>query len=151
MITLAHSPKCKSTRSEAAESLGKIGQGNKDAIAALITLIQTDEDWYTRSEAAKSLGKIGQGNKDVIAALITLIQTDEDEFTRSNAAKSLGEIINTDEQRQSVVSTLQPHLNNQTYENNSSLFYRCYESLWDIAQSLPYPNFYRTWHGLTET
>ena len=131
--------------------LWKINPGNMDAIAALVSLLHTSDDKHIRSNVVHSLSEIGQCNRDVIAALITLIQTDEDEFTRSNAAKSLGEIINTDEQRQSVVSTLQPHLNNQTYENNSSLFYRCYESLWDIAQSLPYPNFYRTWHGLTET
>ncbi|MEB3831809.1 HEAT repeat domain-containing protein, partial [Phormidium sp. CCY1219] len=80
------------TRRQAAEILGEIGQGNPQAIAALVNLIATTEDDDTFEEAAWSLEKIGQGNPQAIAALVNLFSTTEDEYTRMQAAESLGEI-----------------------------------------------------------
>jgi HEAT repeat protein len=79
-------------RRQAAESLGKIGQGNADAIAGLLQVIDTTENEYTRWKAIESLGEIGQGNADAIAKLLQVIDTTEDEDTRTLAAKSLAKI-----------------------------------------------------------
>ncbi|UCJ14053.1 MAG: HEAT repeat domain-containing protein [Phormidium sp. PBR-2020] len=80
------------TRSQAAESLEKIGQGHPDAIAGLLEIIRTTEDEYTRSQAAESLGKIDPGNADAIAELLKFIRTTENKDIRRQAAKSLEEI-----------------------------------------------------------
>ncbi|MEH2119459.1 NACHT domain-containing protein [Nostoc sp.] len=65
-----------STRRRAADSLRKIGTGNKDAIAALVQLLQsTNLDDSTRRQAASSLGEIGTGNEIAIAALVKLLQS----------------------------------------------------------------------------
>ncbi len=50
------------TRWQAIESLGKIGQGNSEAIAGLVKVIQTTQSQYIRRQAAKSLRKIDPGN-----------------------------------------------------------------------------------------
>ncbi|MDT9236423.1 HEAT repeat domain-containing protein, partial [Limnospira sp. PMC 917.15] len=80
------------TRKLAAESLGKIGQGNPEAIAGLMEVIRNTKSEYTRGQAAKSLGKIGQGNPEAIARFLELLRTTEDKDTRRQAAESLGEI-----------------------------------------------------------
>ncbi len=49
-------------RKQAAFKLGKIGAGNKEAIAALINLIRTTDDEETRWTAAESLWMIDPGN-----------------------------------------------------------------------------------------
>jgi energy-coupling factor transporter ATP-binding protein EcfA2 len=57
-------PQCsKSTRGQAFESLGEIGQGNEMAIAALVKFIETTEDEDTRRKAAENLWKIDPGNR----------------------------------------------------------------------------------------
>ncbi|WP_017715889.1 NACHT domain-containing protein [Kamptonema formosum] len=81
-----------STRRQAVESLGEIGQGSPTAIDALVDLIRTSQDEYTRRLAVDSLGKIGQGSPTAIAALVELIRTSQDEYTRRIAAWSLGKI-----------------------------------------------------------
>ena len=55
-------------------------------------------------------------------------------------------IIETNEQYAYVVSQLQPHLSDETYRNNLSLFKECYEILWQCAQNLPYHQFYQLWN-----
>ncbi|NER38130.1 MAG: NACHT domain-containing protein [Oscillatoria sp. SIO1A7] len=137
-------------RRRAAESLGKIGQGNKKAIAALVKLIETTEDENIRRQAAESLGKIGKGNKEAIAVLAELLKNTEDEYTRMLAAESLEDVIATPEQQRDIVSALRGQLGNETYEHNFNLFENCYGLLWKIAQDLPYPEFYRAWHGSNE-
>ncbi|MEC4806296.1 MAG: HEAT repeat domain-containing protein, partial [Jaaginema sp. PMC 1080.18] len=130
--------------------LGKIGQGNPQAIATLCDLATNAESESTRRWSAESLGKIDPGNPQAIATLCDLAANAEFEFTRGWAAKSLGKIITTDEQRQKAVSTLQPHLNNETYENNFNLYKHYYNILWKIAQDLPYTDFYQAWHKTTQ-
>ncbi|WP_354635317.1 HEAT repeat domain-containing protein [Planktothricoides raciborskii] len=137
------------TRWQAASSLGKIEQGNETAIAALAKVIETTKDEDTCWQAAYSLGEIDPGNQTAIAALVKIIYTNESVFTRGLAAEGLGKIIITDEHRKTVVTTLQPYLNHETYENNFDLWTNCYKILWKIAQDLPYPDFYHAWHGET--
>ncbi|WP_292793117.1 NACHT domain-containing NTPase [Nostoc sp. NMS7] len=61
------------TRRLAADSLGKIDPGNKDAISSLVQLLQsTTVDYTTRRLAADSLGKIIQDNQHRFAVVKTL-------------------------------------------------------------------------------
>ncbi|MEG4393168.1 NACHT C-terminal alpha/beta 1 domain-containing protein [Microcoleus sp. BROC3] len=69
----------------------------------------------------------------------------------SMSVSILGKIAMTNEQREKLFSALQPHLNAETYENNFNLYQNCYKVLSIVAQNLPYPDFYRAWHGLTQT
>ncbi|MBW4683144.1 MAG: HEAT repeat domain-containing protein [Microcoleus vaginatus WJT46-NPBG5] len=113
-------------------------------------ILQTTENEENRKIATYHLGKIGQGNLQAIAGLLKALEISEDKDTRTLAVSSLGRIVTTDEQRKGLVSPLQAHFNYETYENNFVLFQCCYKVLWNIAQELPYPDFYRAWHGLTE-
>ncbi|MDB9519842.1 HEAT repeat domain-containing protein [Roseofilum reptotaenium CS-1145] len=135
------------TYGQAAYTLGQIDPGNPDAIAALVKLLEqiTDED--SRWGVAHSLGSTDPGNLDAIAALVQLLAQTKNQFLCIQAAYSLGQIITTEEQQKSVVSALQPHLNDETYDNNFGLFHNCYELFWKIAQTLSYPDFYQAWHG----
>ncbi|MDF0554261.1 HEAT repeat domain-containing protein [Kamptonema sp. UHCC 0994] len=134
------------TRRQTAYSLGEIGTGNPEAITSLVNLLATTEDEDTRWEAAYSLGKIGIGNEKAIADLVDLLATTKNKNIRMEAAYSLGKIIETNEQYAYVVSQLQPHLSDETYQNNFELFDNCYHVLWQCAQNLPYHQFYQLWN-----
>jgi HEAT repeat protein len=149
-----------------ADSLGRIDPGNCKAVAALIEILENTKHEYTSivpdvlkplealwesSKALDSLGEIGKGSKNAIHALVKVLEIAKAEYARRRATKSLLTIIITDENRQEVVSLLQPHLKTETYENNFDLFKDCYVVLWDCAQNLPYPTFYEAWHDSATT
>ena len=137
-------------RMQAAETLGEIDPGNKEAIATLVEYIKTTEYESISWQAAQSLEKIGQGNKEAIAALVERIKTTDNERIHGQAAENLEKAIATEKQQREVVSALRGKLGNETYANNFYLFENCYRVLWNIAQDLSYPEFYRAWHGLNE-
>jgi len=103
-----------------------------------------------RLELVDIIEQLEPGHPQVITILVNIIKTTENENTRSSAVSKLQEIITTKEQRQGIVTALKPLLNHETYENNFDLVKNCRELLSNIAEDLPYPNFYRAWHGLTE-
>ncbi|MDJ1173354.1 HEAT repeat domain-containing protein [Roseofilum capinflatum] len=132
----------------AMESLCKITLGNEYVLSSILQLLEIHKDSIYYHEVIQWLGKLGQGNTDVIQALLKIIETSTDHISVHYAAKSLGDILTTHKQRQEIIFALQPHLSDETYENNFDLFKKCYELLWNIAQDLPYPDFYRAWHHL---
>ena len=134
----------------AASSLEKIDPGNSQAIKALVRIIEQRKGKSTFWLLANSLGEIDPGNPQAIEALVRIIEQSEDKLTRCRATKSLWKILTTNEQQTSVVSTLNSHISNETYQNNFDLFENCYELLWKIAQELPYPDFYAAWHNLSD-
>ncbi|MEA5419026.1 HEAT repeat domain-containing protein [Spirulina sp. CCNP1310] len=73
-------------------NLGEIGQGNPEAITALVNLITTTEDESTRFQATESLKKIDPGNSEAIAALANFIGTAKNEYTRRRVIRDLEEI-----------------------------------------------------------
>lgn len=82
-------------RCQVAEILGQIDPGNSNAIATLVQLLQSTDEYYEiiRWQAAISLGKIGTGNEKAIAAFEQLLQlTDLHKDTYMQVAKSLGQI-----------------------------------------------------------
>jgi HEAT repeat protein len=153
--------KDKDIRFQSADSLGRINPGNCKAVAVKIEIIENTKHEYTSivhdilkpfenfwesSKALDSLGEIGNGSKNAIHALVKVLEIAKAEYARRRATKSLLKIITTDENRQEVVSLLQPHLKTETYENNFDLFKDCYVVLWECAQTMPYPDFYQAWH-----
>ncbi|MEH1841595.1 MAG: HEAT repeat domain-containing protein [Nostoc sp.] len=67
------------TRIQAAEKLGQIDPGNKNAIATLLQQLHSTDKYYEiiRWQAAKSLGKIGTGDEKAITALVQLLQSSD--------------------------------------------------------------------------
>ena len=104
------------TKSEAAESLGKIAVGNENAINALVELIgNQDVDDNTKLYAARSLGEIAVGNEYAINALVELIRNqDVDNRTKSEAAVSLGKIAVGNEY---AINALVELIRNQDVDN----------------------------------
>ncbi|WP_445244306.1 HEAT repeat domain-containing protein [Microcoleus sp. OTE_8_concoct_300] len=151
LVNLIDNTEDEDTQWQVADSLGKIDPGNPEAIAALVNLIDNTEDEGTRMWAADSLGKIDPGNPEAIAGLLKLIETTEDSFIHFEAPESLLKILTTPEQYTGVVSALKDCLSNEVYQNNFNRFNRCYKVIWNCAENLPYSDFYRAWHGLTET
>ena len=74
-------------RADAAAELGRMGEGAKDAVPALIQALQ-DSDAEVRYNATWALGNIGEG---AVPALIQALQG-PDEGVRWNAAEALGKI-----------------------------------------------------------
>ncbi|MEG4282360.1 HEAT repeat domain-containing protein [Microcoleus sp. A006_D1] len=146
LIRIIKTTEHESVRQKAASSLWEIDLGNPKAIAAWVRLLETTKDKLIRIQAANSLEKIRQSNLNTIAAWIRLLETGQDGYGCGWAARNLGQIITTNAQRRNVISALKPHLINKTYENNFNLFEKCYQVLWNIAQELPYPDFYQAWH-----
>ena len=75
-------------RVNAAEALGSIGEGAKDAVPALIQALQ-DQNKDVRWNAVEALRRIG--SLDTVSALIQVLQ-DADSDVRSIAAVALGEM-----------------------------------------------------------
>ena len=166
------------TIQQAAESLGKIGQGNETAILALIDLIRYCKDEWIFRQAAKSLEKIGQGNETAILALIDLIHSSNwkqaleslekigqgnetailalvdlihssnNKFTLIGVAESLGEMVQK-EQMPRVVTALKDALSDWNWYQNRNLYQIIHKILWKCAKTLPYPEFYQAWHATT--
>ncbi|MCT7975135.1 HEAT repeat domain-containing protein [Laspinema olomoucense] len=145
---IAHS-QSEETRRQAASSLEAIGAGNPEAIARLVNLIAHSQSEETRRQAASSLGAIDPGNPEAIAGLVNLIAHSEYKFTRTQAASSLTNILTTEEQMSLVVSALKDCLSTETdkNENDFDRYEESFQVIWHCAQNLPYPEFYRAWHG----
>ncbi|AFY81282.1 HEAT repeat domain-containing protein [Oscillatoria acuminata] len=130
-------------RSQAVESLEKIDPSNPEVITGLVKVIATTENEDTRRQAAESLEKI---NPEAVPALLNLVATTEDEDTRSKAAKGLGKIFTTPQQYAGVVTALKDNLSDEVYQNDFKRFDECYKLIWNCAENLPYPQFYKAWH-----
>lgn len=75
-----------------------------------------------------------------------LLITTTRENTCRQAAESLPKILKTNEQYCQVVSKLKHCLSKEMRQTNYDLFDKSYSVIWQCAQNLPYPEFYRAWH-----
>lgn len=96
------------TRSLAVERLGKIGQGNQEAITALIDLLYSlKRNQFTLNQVAESLGEIGQGNQKAITALIDfLFSPSINQFALNQVAESLEKIGQGNQEAITVLTDL---------------------------------------------
>jgi energy-coupling factor transporter ATP-binding protein EcfA2 len=132
--------------------LGYIGQGNSQVIQALSEIIEFTLDKYIRWRSAESLGKINPGNIQSTTTLLEFLSITEDEVIQSNTPMILEKLSITDRQRATIVNGLSPDSHNfKINQNCLHLWLKNYTFLWNIAHELPYPDFYRAWHGFTET
>lgn len=92
LIELLHTEPDEEKRLKAADCLGTIAPGNKDAIATLIELLNTSQDKWTKYQAIESLGRVGIGNPEAIAALNELLHKSQDDELRWQVALSLGQL-----------------------------------------------------------
>ncbi|WP_235526526.1 NACHT domain-containing protein [Nostoc piscinale] len=114
-----------------ADNLGQLDPGNKSAIAALVKLLHSTDEYYEiiRWLAAKSLGQIDPGNEKAIAALEHLLQlTDLHKNTYMQAAKSLGQI---DPGNQNAIAALVQVL--QSSELDEDIRWQAAHSLQEIG------------------
>lgn len=132
--------------------LGYIGQGNSQVIQALSEIIEFTLDKYIRWRSAESLGKINPGNIQSTTTLLEFLSITEDEVIQRNTPMILEKLSITDRQRATIVNGLSPDSHNfKINQNCLHLWLKNYTFLWNIAHELPYPDFYRAWHGFTET
>ncbi len=94
----------------------------------------------------ESLLNIDSTHSQATAELLRIIKSSKHRISSSEIAYSVSKVIITNKQRELVCSVLKHYLNNGTYESNSILYENCYNVIWNIAQDLPYPDFYRAWH-----
>ena len=138
----------------AVRSVGEIGQGNEQAITALISFIQSSQNHAYVNVAVKSLGKIGQGNEQAITTLVSVFQ-----FSQWGDISSIGEnlmrIIVKDQMPKVVTSLKNTRLEFLEYTslNNRrkwNQYKYSFSLLWECAQTLSYPEFYKAWHSQSE-
>ncbi|MEZ2251187.1 HEAT repeat domain-containing protein [Microcoleus sp.] len=146
LVELINTSQNEDTRRIAAESLGKIDKDNPVAIAFLVELIRNSGDEDTRRQAAYSLGEIGKDNPVALSALVELIGTSQDNNNRRQGAESLKKICQDNRVAIVALSGLKDCLTSEIYENDSNRYTICYQVIWDCAQNMTYPEFYRAWH-----
>ncbi|MBE9144359.1 HEAT repeat domain-containing protein [Planktothrix mougeotii] len=151
LIQILQSPRDEETQWIIARTLRKIDTRNEFAIQKLIEILESTKDEGIRYQVANTLGEVTVDNELAIRELIRVLETTENEDTPWKVAYSLRKIIKTQKQYADVVFALNHNLTDEVYENNSNLYIKCYELLWQCAQNLPYPKFYQAWHHNTLT
>ncbi|MBN3870878.1 HEAT repeat domain-containing protein [Nostoc sp. JL33] len=146
LADLIHDLNDKYTHRQAAESLEEIVKDHPTFITELVELIRTSEDEYTRRLAVERLGKIAKDHPLAITALVELIGTSKDEYTRRLAAYSLSKVLTESENMKAVVTAFKNYLLDENYENDFEQFKDCYQVIWQCAQTMTYPAFYKAWH-----
>jgi len=138
-----------------AYTLAAIGKDNSSVISTFVRIMRTTHNPTMRMGAVNALGKIAPGNWEAIMELVLVLKYGKNMktkiSTRARTSQSLINILTTPEQYAGVVNALKDCLSDEVYHNNFERFDECYEVIWNCAENLPYPDFYRAWHGLTET
>jgi HEAT repeat protein len=85
-----------SVRSNAAESLGRIGPAASSAAPALLALLEGDEPSFVQSAACEALGRIQPNDKEAVVAVLRKKVVHPDPLTRIHAALSLWQLAGDD-------------------------------------------------------
>ncbi|WP_254563677.1 HEAT repeat domain-containing protein [Oscillatoria sp. HE19RPO] len=123
------------------------------AINVLAKLIAHSKDeWVRRRQAANSLEEIDVVGIIIkeIEVLFKLIADAESKYIRREAALSLDKIWTTEKRYLFFVTSLKDLLSDEIYKNDFKRFEKAHEVIWNSAQNLSYPEFYRAWHGEEE-
>ena len=134
-----------------------IGLDNSDAIKFFMELAYTNqnntENEYLYWDTLMTLGKIGANDPEVINYLLNMINMGQS-FTHFKAMEALRHSLHGN-LLAIIVQGLKNYCQNRFEENTSyqvqAQLLLCYEILWHCSQKMSYPDFYRAWHGLTET
>ncbi|MGB7709413.1 MAG: HEAT repeat domain-containing protein [Microcoleus sp.] len=142
----------KSIARSAVYELGEIApQGHEEAIRALIYAIENSIEWKVRIDALESLLKITpKGHISTIKIFLNIIKNNH--YLARESTIVLKEIT-TKIEMPNLVNNLKDCINYQRefepYKIRRNRY--IYDIILHCAQNLPYPDFYRAWHGLTET
>ena len=117
-----------SVRSQAARSLGQLGQTSPEVIAALLGALH-DADADVCFQAAGSLGQLRQASSEVVTALLGALH-DADAWVRSSVVASLGQLRQASSE---VVTALLDAL----HDTNASVRFQAAESLGQLRQVSP--------------
>jgi NACHT domain len=122
--------------------------GNEQAIKALIAFIGQYKYHGISTvrygfNAAVALGKIAVGNKSAIKDLIDLLQDDNADYQMLYIAIRA---IVTRSEMPLVIKNVKKYLTKESCESNFHRFNNCYIIVFQYAQSLTYPEFYKSWH-----
>jgi NACHT domain len=128
--------------------------GNEQAIKALITFIGQDNNKRQNRIgadipgylAAVALGKIAIGNKSAIKDLIDILQDGNVNYnTCSNVYTAISKIV-TRSEMPLVIENVKKYLSKKSLKSNYHRFNNCCMIVFQYAQSLTYPEFYKAWH-----
>lgn len=126
--------------------------GNEQAIKALIAFIGQYKYHDIRTvcygfNAAVTLGKIAVRNKSAIKDLIDLLQNDNADYQMYFCVMYVAiRAIVTRSEMSLVIENVRKYLAIESCEYNFHRFNNCYIIVFQYAQSLTYPEFYKAWH-----
>ena len=132
------------------KSVKYLKENNEKEIMSLIELIQFSQDKVAINRAVRRLGEIKQCNEQVITTLVSLIQSSpRKDFLVRPAAQSLTSLtkIIVKDQMPRIITALKNGLSEKTYTDDSYRHESCFLVLWQCAQTLSYPEFYKAWHS----
>lgn len=144
LIDIIHNSPNEDIFREAVRLLGEFGTNDKQAVALLIKL--SGHSNFVISELAIAYledAKVMQ--EEVINTLIDLLYNAPN--LRSYAAYSLGKIINKYPLSSALLNLRQSMKTYIVTEENFTLYCKCYDILWQCAQTMPFPDYYEAWHS----
>jgi energy-coupling factor transporter ATP-binding protein EcfA2 len=126
--------------------------GNEQAIKALIAFIGQYKYHGISTvcygfNAAVALGKIAVGNKSVVKDLIDILQNNNANHKMYICVMYVAiRAIVTRSEMPLVIKNVKKYLTKESCESNFHRFNNCYIIVFQYAQSLTYPEFYKAWH-----
>jgi hypothetical protein len=125
-VKKVHTTESQAVMRVAAEKLGELEPGNKSAIAALLLLMQKNQDEDRTYYLVRSLERIGIGNETVITELIHLMQTT---LNKNVCIKSLDSLSHIANGNQAAINALVDFLQ---INQGDEICYTAARALWEI-------------------
>jgi HEAT repeat protein len=144
LIYLIHHSPNEDIFRDAVRLLGEFGTNDREAVALLIDLSR-HSNFGISYFPIQYLGHTNVMHEEVIKVLIDMIYHAPD--IRIYTASSLGKILKR-YPLSSAVSNLKHPLQNQisTHED-VDLYHKCYQVLWQCAETMPFLDYYEAWHS----
>lgn len=133
-----------------AEGLRENDPTNSKAIDTFLDLLTCSENWHTCHWVSNDLGKVCNDNQNLTIKLIDLLLESDEARISASIAAGFQEVFNS-EALEIAVEKLSNNLDKETRKNNFLLYRNSYEILFHCASRLPYPAFYKLWHGSSTT
>jgi len=144
LIYLIHNSPNEELFRDAVRLLGEFGTNDREAVALLIELSH-HRNFVISHLALESLGNTNVMHEEVIKVLIDMIYNAPD--IRIYTASTLGKILKR-YTLSSAVSNLKHPLQNQiSTQEDVDLYHKCYQVLWQCAETMPFPDYYEAWQS----
>ena len=144
LIYLIHNSPNEDIFRDAVRLLGEFGTNDREAVTLQIELSRHN-NFLISKWAIESLGNTNVIHEEVIKVLIDMIYNAPD--IRIYTASTLGKILKR-YTLSSAVSNLKKPLQNQiSTQEDVDLYHKCYQVLWQCAETMPFPDYYEAWHS----